>query len=200
MAWEDKLSPIMRERLARIGDMTPEEKTRIRDLEELGVILSEFYRGDIDSEGLWRRLREYKDKGKVYLLKEAQIKLLDTLSATSAPVEFKRRKDGILAVESLKDEQNMAVVEQAMAAIDGLQTRRRSEFEQAYNSMRARVERNPQMRMQQIKQGKKTIVVQLTVDEAIKVSPEWKNLVAQQDRVYGEEFVRSVQQVKAVLA
>jgi len=29
--WEEKLPPIMREKLARIGEITPEEKARMKD-------------------------------------------------------------------------------------------------------------------------------------------------------------------------
>ena len=45
--WEEKLPPIMREKLARIGEITPEEKARMKDLDQLTSLLSGFYKGEI---------------------------------------------------------------------------------------------------------------------------------------------------------
>jgi len=54
--WEQDLSPIARERLAKIGELTQEEKEKMIDSEKVDSILSEFYQGQIDPESLWKRL------------------------------------------------------------------------------------------------------------------------------------------------
>ena len=192
--WEEKLPPIMREKLARIGEITPEEKARIKDLDQLTSLLSGFYKGEITSESLWKELKDYKDKGKSYLLKEAQVKLIDSLSMAGDNIELQKRKRGILAIETLKEDQNTATIEQSLDMIEGLRIRQKEEMEQAYNSLKAQVESNPQLRLQQVKQGQ---VMQLTVDEAIKTSPEWNNFVANHEKRYSQEFYKVVQNLKS---
>ena len=191
--WEEKLPPIMREKLARIGEVTPEEKESLKEMEQLTSILSEFYKGQLNPEGLWKKLKEYKDKGKGYLLKEAQVKLLDSLTLAGDAVELQKRRRGILAIETIKEDQNTAILEQSLNSIEGLQKRYIEEMEEAYSSLKAQVERNPQLRMQQ---GQNSMVMQLTVEEAIKNSAEWKNFAANQEKGYSQEFTKVVGKLK----
>jgi len=191
--WEEKLPPIMREKLARIGEVTPEEKESLKEMEQLTSILSEFYKGQLNPEGLWKKLKEYKDKGKGYLLKEAQVKLLDSLTLADDAVELQKRRRGILAIETIKEDQNTAILEQSLNSIEGLQKRYIEEMEEAYSSLKAQVERNPQLRMQQ---GQNSMVMQLTVEEAIKNSAEWKNFAANHEKGYNQEFAKVVDKLK----
>jgi len=191
--WEEKLPPIMREKLARIGEVTPEEKESMKEIELLTSVLSEFYKGKLNPEGLWKKLKEYKDKGKGYLLKEAQVKLLDSLSLAGDATELQKRRRGILAIETIKEDQNTAILEQSLNSIEGLQKRYIEEMEEAYSSLKAQVERNPQLRMQQ---GQNSMVMQLTVEEAIKNSAEWKNFAANHEKGYNQEFAKVVDKLK----
>src|SRR4030043_811247 len=122
--WEQDLSPIARERLAKIGELTQEEKERTADSEKIDSLLSEFYQGQIDPENLWKRLKE---AGKPSLLKEAQVRLLDSLSFGSTPAELQRKRDGILAIETLKQEQNTPTIELNLKRIGDRQKRYRAD-------------------------------------------------------------------------
>jgi len=59
------------EKAAGIGELTPEEKERIKDQEKVKSILAEFYKSQIDRDGLWqknpgfcsRRLRQLRGPG-----------------------------------------------------------------------------------------------------------------------------------------
>ena len=75
--WDKDLPPLARERLAKIGELTPEEKEKMVDSEKVDSLLSEFYLGQIDSDSLWKKLKE---EGKPSLLREAQMRLIDSLS------------------------------------------------------------------------------------------------------------------------
>ena len=194
--WEKDLSPIARERLTKIGELTQEEKEKMVDSEKVNSLLSEFYQGQIDPESLWKRLKE---EGKPSLLREAQIKLVDSLSFGSTPAELQRKRDGILAIETLKEEQNTSIVELNLNLMEDLQKRHKAEVEQAYNSIRAEVERNPQLRVKQIQQGQSTMIVQLTVDEAIKQLPQWKDFLSNQEERYRQEFARVTEKLKSEL-
>ena len=194
--WEEKLPPLMKEKLARIGEATPEEKERMRDSELLDSLLSKFYKDELSAEGLWEGLKEYKDKGKSHLLKEAQMRLIDSISLESIQVEFQLRREAVLAAESLKEDQNTATLELDLNSLEGLQRRYRDEMHQAYNNLKAQVERNPQLRMQQVKQGETTIVMQLSADEAVKANPEWKNFISYHEKRYSQEFARVMEKLR----
>jgi len=194
--WEKDLPPIAREKLARIGELTQEEKEKMVDSEKVDSLLSEFYQGQIDPESLWRKLKE---EGKPPLLREAQMKLIDSLSFGSTPVELQRKRDGILAIETLKEEQNTSIVELNLNLMEDLQKRYRAEIEQAYNGIRAEVERNPQLRVKQVQQGQNPMIVQLSVDEAIKQLPQWQDFLSDQEKRYSQEFARVMEKLKREL-
>lgn len=101
--WEEKLPPIMREKLARIGEATPEEKERLRDSERLGSLLSEFYKGLLNVEGLYQRLKEYQNQGKQFLLREAETRLKGSFKGKGLAINFED-KNGTLTVELLEQE------------------------------------------------------------------------------------------------
>jgi len=183
--WEKDLSPIARERLAKIGELTQEDKQRMIDSEKVNSLLSEFYQGQINPESLWKRLKE---EGKPSLLREAQVRLVDSLSFGITPAELQRKREGILAIETLKEEQNTSATELNLKWMEELQKKYRAEIEQAYDGIRAEVERNPRLRVKQVQQGQNTVVVQLTVDEAIKQLPQWRDFLSNQEKRYSQEF------------
>jgi hypothetical protein len=88
------------------------------------------------------------------------------------------------------------MLELHLNSIGSLQKRYSGEAEQAYNNLKMQVERNPQLRMQQVKQGQTTMVVQLGVDEAIKISPEWKSFMAEHERRCNQEFAKAIEGLK----
>jgi len=194
--WEKDLPPIARERLAKIGELTREEKEKMLDSEKVNSLLSKFYQGQIDSESLWKRLKE---ESKPSLLKEAQMKLINSLSFGSTPVELQRKKEGILAIETLKEEQNTPIVELNLSLMEDLQKRYRAEIEQAYNGIRAEVERNPQLKVKQVQQGQSTMLVQLSVEEAIKQLPQWQDFLSDQEKRYSQEFAKVMEKLKREL-
>lgn len=194
--WEQDLSPIARERLAKIGELTKEEKELMIHSEKVNSLLSEFYQGQINPESLWKRLKE---EGKPSLLREAQVRLADSLSFRIPPAELQRKREGILAIETLKEEQNTSVIELNLNRLEELQKRYKAETEQAYDGMRAEVERNPRLRVKQVQQGQNTMIVQLTVDEAIKQLPQWRDFLSSQEEIYSQDFARAIERLKGDL-
>ncbi|MHC1578238.1 MAG: hypothetical protein ACXQTH_00615 [Dehalococcoidia bacterium] len=194
--WENNLSPIARERLAKIGELTQEEKEKVRDSEEVNSLLLEFHQGHIDPESLWKRLKE---QGKPSLLREAQVRLIDSLTMGSATGELQRKKDGILAIETLKEEQNTSIIELNLKLMEDLRERHRAQIEQAYEGIRAEVEKNPRLRLKQVQQGQETMVIQLTVDEAIEQLPQWREFLSNQEQRYSQEFAALKEKLRSEL-
>ena len=194
--WEQDLSPIARQRLAKLGELTQEEKEMMVDSEKVTSLLSEFYQGEINPESLWKRLKE---EGKPSLLKEAQVRLVDSLSFGVPPAELQRKREGILAIETLKEEQNTSVIEFNLNRLEELQKTYKAEVDRAYNGIRAEVEKDPRLRMKQVQQGQNTMVVQLSVDEAIKQLPQWQDFLSEQGKRYSQEFAATKENLQSEL-
>ncbi len=194
--WNEDLPSLARERLARIGELTAEEKEKMVDDEKVNSLLSGFYLGQIDSDNLWKKLKE---ESKPSLLREAQMRLIDSLSFGTTPIELQRKWDGILAIETLKEEQNTSTVELNLNLMEDLQKRYKAEIEQAYSSIKAEVERNPQLRVKQVQQGQNTMMVQPSIDEAIKQLPQWRDFLSEQEKRYSQEFTKLMEKLKREL-
>jgi thioredoxin 1 len=98
------LPPIIRERLNRMGEVTPEEKERMTERERLNSLLKEFYKGSLDSEGLYQKLKEFQEQGKQLLLREAREKLESSFKKKGLGIKFEEKSNGTLNVELLKEE------------------------------------------------------------------------------------------------
>jgi len=197
--WEDELPPRVRERLAMIGDLSEEEKQRMKDTQQLDVLVADYFKGDLSGDGFWQKLQEYKARGSVDVLKAAQIKLIDTLRLGSNGEELAKRREGVLAIESLKDDKDMAIYEQGFDAIVGLQQQHSAEMQQVYDALKAQVEQDPNLRMQQIQQGGQTVRVQLGVDDAVKMNPQYKSFLVQHEAKYTEAFVQLINGIKTTM-
>ncbi len=104
-AWEDRLPPLMREKLAATGELTPEEKARMKELDNLNSVLAEFFKGGLDSEGLFERLKEYERQGKQFLLAEARERLNESFRSTKLRIRFEVLEDGQLSVRFVEEEE-----------------------------------------------------------------------------------------------
>jgi hypothetical protein len=197
--WEDNLPPILKAKLEKAGSFTPDERVRLKAKEQIDGILSKFYKGDLDADALWKELRPLKEQGKAAFLREAELAMLDGLSMTSSPAELAKRKKGIIALDSVRGEGNTSALEQSLGSIDLLQAKQKKEQQQAYDQLRTEIERNPQLRVRQIKQGGQTVSAQLSVDEAIKTLPEWQDFLVNHEQQYSEELARIIERVRKLM-
>mgnify|MGYP001098460399 CR=1 FL=1 len=186
---------IAMEKAARIGELSPEEKEKIENKEKLKPIMAEFYKGKLSPNDLWQRLKG----SKLSLLVETQLNLINSLRLENPQAELQKRKKGILALETLKKDQNTSMIELNLNLIEDLQRRAKEEKERAYNNLKANIEKNPQARMREVKQGQATIVMRLSADEAAKQSPQWKQFLLEHERRYSQEFAKIVEKLKVEL-
>ena len=92
------------ERAGQFGELSNEEKEKIKEEDAVKAILGEFFQGRIDSNGLWQRMKDVKRP----LLRTAQMQLIDSLGLGNAQIELQRKKEGILAIETLKEKPKTA--------------------------------------------------------------------------------------------
>lgn len=105
VGWNEGLPAIIRDRLAKIGEVTPEEKERMVERERLDSLLKEFHQCFLSPEGLYQRLKEYQEQGKQFLLREAQGKLQSSFKKEASLIKFEEKSDGTLNVELVKEKE-----------------------------------------------------------------------------------------------
>lgn len=180
------------EKAAAIGELTPEEKQKLKDQETLRTLLAGFFKGDIDRDGLWQKL-----KGRdISLLKEAQENMIDSIGLGGFQEEFQQRRDGILAIETLKDQQNTSTIELILDAINRMRTEYQEGKENAEEELRTAVESNPQMRLRPVRtpDGRTSLQATLSVDEAVQA--KLSEFMSQHEEHYGAELERMIMKLK----
>jgi len=180
------------EKAAGIGELTPEEKERIKDQEKVKSILTEFYKGQIDRDGLWQKLKVVKP----FFLKEAQQHLVDSLGLGSTPEEFQLRKDGILAIENLKEKKHVPAIEQTLNSIKILQKEYQEGKERAVEELREAVESNPQLRLQPMRtpDGRTVYQAAVSVDEAVQA--RLSEFLSEHEMRYSQQFNRMIEKLR----
>ncbi len=179
------------EKAAAIGELTPEEKERIRNQEKIKSILTEFYKGQIDRDGLWQKLKGSKPS----LLKEAQQYLVDSLGLGSTPEEFQQRKEGILAIETLKVKQNVPAIEQTLNSVKVLQKEYQDGKDKAEEELREAIEQNPQLRLRPVRtpDGRTVLQAAYSVDEAVQA--RLSEFMSQHEEKYNQKFIRLLEKL-----
>jgi hypothetical protein len=180
------------EKAAGIGELTPEEKERIKDQEKVRSILAEFYKGKIDRDGLWQKLKGSKP----FILKEAQQHLVDSIGLGSIPEEFQLRRDGILAIENLKDKKNVSAIDQTLNSLKNLQKEYQEGKERAAEELKVAVERNPQLRVQPVRtpDGRTVYQAALSVDDAVQA--RLAEFLSEHEIRYSQQFSRLIEKLK----
>jgi len=180
------------EKIAGMGELTPEEKEKIKDQEKVKSILSEFYKGQLDRNGLWQKLTGSKPS----LLKEIQQQLINSLGLGSTPEEFQQRKDGILAIEALKEKKNVPAIEATLNLIKGLQKEFQEGKERAAKELKEAIESNPQMRLRPVKtpDGRTVLQAALSVDEALQA--KLAEFISEHEERYSQKFIRVIEKLK----
>ncbi len=183
------------EKIEAVEALTPGEKEELRDQEKIRPVLAAFYRGELKKDELWEKLKGFKPA----LLREAQRNMADSLRLGILQDEFQRRKDGILAIESLKGKQNAAAIEGLINTIEKMRSEFRQIKEQAVEEMRAAVEQNPQMRMRPVRtaDGRTVLQSSLSVDEAVK--ERLAQFLEENGKRYEEMFSRGIERLKREL-
>jgi hypothetical protein len=115
-----ELSPLAKQRLARIGEPSQEQKKRLRHSQELSSLLSSYFTGRLSLNSLWARLKQCKDEGKEFLVKEASLHLVGAMSPRADEQGLKRCREGILAVETLKGNNKYSILEASLSSIENL--------------------------------------------------------------------------------
>jgi len=186
-AWE-----IAMEKVGQVDRLSSQEIQEIKEEEKIKAILSKFFKGRITVNDLWKRLQGSSPLS----LNCAQMILLNSLNFNNNPYELKLRKEGILALESLKNTPNISTLENLLHQLTLL----KEEFSKTKDYMekkaKSEIENDPQSRIKTIRQGDKIILMQLSVDEALQQNPQWKAFITQHEEKYSKKFEQIIEKIK----
>lgn len=180
------------EKANKINKLTPEEKERIKAEEKIRSLLAKYYKGRLTSNDLWQKLKGNKP----FILREAQLILINSLNFKNTQYEYQMRKDAILAIETLKEGQNTSTIESTLNEINLLKKEYRKKKEETENILKKEIKKNPQARLKTAKQGNKLIITQLSVEEALQENTQWKNFIVQHEEKYVKEFREVIERLK----
>jgi hypothetical protein len=198
-----ELSPRARERLERIGELSQEEKDKLKNSEELTQLLSDYFTDKLSPENLWMTLKGYKDEGKESMIREAQLSLANALALEISDPDFERCRNGILAVETLRSQGQYLDLERNLNSIQSLRQQYREEKGRAFNALKANIEKQVEMAARQMAQqtGNKRLAVDIqgSAEASVRNSPQWKGFVSRHETEYGSEFKSRLAELITVL-
>jgi hypothetical protein len=183
------------ERAEQFGALSNEEKEKIKEEDAVKAILGEFFQGRIDSNGLWQRMKDVKRP----LLRTAQMQLIDSLGLGNAQIELQRKKEGILAIETLKEKPKTALIDSTLNTIEELAKEYDRMKKNLLDDLRRQIEANPQWRMQPVKtqDGKTVMKVAASVDEAAQA--RFAEGLSAHDAEFSNKFSVLIEELKEAL-
>jgi len=198
-----ELSPLAREKLAKIGELTEEEKAGLQYSKQLADLLAEYFTNELSPDDLWRELKRHKDEGRGFILKDAQFRILDAMKLSSSDADIEKLRRGLLTVETVKEDGDCTSLEYELKSIEDLRRQYREERDKTYDKIKADVERQVRLAAQQLA-GRAAakgaaIDVQRSVEATAKASPEWKSFVARHENTYSQKFKEHIARVREKL-
>ncbi|MGE5894919.1 MAG: hypothetical protein ACM34I_12755 [bacterium] len=179
------------EKIQAIEGLSPGEKETFKDQEKIKSVLALFYKNELNRDKLWEKLKGINPS----LLREAQHNMLDSLRMGSAPEEIRQRKDGILAIETLKETKNISEIESSLKSIEMLRKEYQEKKQQAIDQLRHAVEANPQLRVKQMRTPDgRAVPVAISVDEA--VQQRLGEFLGEHDKRYEMMFAQVIEKLR----
>jgi len=196
---EMELSPIARARLERVGKLTDEQQKALQRGQDVEAMLSAYYTGNTNGEGLWQAAKGLTEKHGPDIIPEAQHSILGTLKLHTGDEDFERRKAALLALESLKGSDRYSAIEMLLGSVAALRQRFGEVMAQAFDQVRAQME--PQLRAQAEQARMQGMLVDTTstIEASIKGSPEWRNFMSQHEGSHEQTLHDYVERISDLL-
>lgn len=138
------------------SEQSAEEKVLFQR-EKLRPLLADFYRAKIGPEQLWEELQK-KDEPELY--EQAQLLLLESIGLQTSADELQRRKEAILAVESLRGGANSSLIERIIEEIVEVQENYRQRLDE-YRNFYEKALKNARMSLKPVRTSDGRVVMQV---------------------------------------
>ena len=193
------LSPLARERLARIGQLSDAEQQKLQRDRELEGVLSSYFTGGSDAEKLWQGTKALSDTHGPGIVREAQEKIIGTLRLQTSDDDFSKRKAAILALETLKGSDRYSAIELLLGSIDALRQRYGEVIRQALDQLRGQMEDQMRGAAEQARRQGMLVDTEGTIEASIKAAPEWQEFMSRHDTSSQQTLHDYVDRLKALL-
>jgi hypothetical protein len=183
-----ELSPLAKARLAKIGELSTEEKNRLKLSEELTAILADYFTGRINPEELQNRIKSSSNKESI--AREIQVRLAQAINLGSGEIDFNRNRDGILSCEKLKKNARSAEIEKQLGSVKSLREKFQKENESFLQSLKDTVRKQVTQTIQRMaSQGRQSpIDIESSIEASAKSSPQWREFIIKQENTYNQMF------------
>lgn len=198
-----ELSPLAREKLAKIGELSPEEKEKLKLYEELTSILADYFTDRLSLDGLWKRMKEFKENGRDSMIAETQLRLINAISLGGNKTDFERCRSGILCCETFKEPNRYHELEHGLNLLDSLRQQYRQDKDAMFNSMKTEIQRQVELAARQIARqaGNRgiSIDIQGSVEASVRNSPAWNEFLLKHERIFGQKFDECLAKIKSLV-
>ena len=184
MAYIKSALEIALEKSKNIDKLSPQEMNKIKQQEKIDNILAKYYKDQIESNDLWQHLKDVSNQ----FLVMAQNNFLQSLTFQNNDYEVKKRKDGILAIENLKKNNQSANIELYLEQLKNIQDKFQKNKEQVLKNLKEELEKDPQKRLQTVQQGNQTVVKQLNLEEALQQNQQLKQKLNQLEKQFKRKY------------
>lgn len=170
-----------------------QDDTDLEKREEVKPLLAQFFKGKIDADKLWQKLKKQDDHT---INMEAQLLLIDSLGLQTTESELKKRKKGILAVETLKETNKSSLLEQILEQITNLCQKYKQEKKKLEEQLEKLREENSEMKMRPVQTQDGQTVMQLESDLDEDTKNHFKQQLNQYDTMYNQNFKKLITSLK----
>ncbi len=171
------------------------EEAGLEKRERLKPLMARFFKEKINAEKLWQELKG-EERG---LLREAQVLVLESLGLRTSSEGFEKRKQAVLAIESLKEIQKSSLIEQALEQLNMLKQQYSEDREQFEEQVKDIRERNSDVKMKPVKTKDGRTVMQLQSDIDEDTMRQFSQKLTQLEKMYTDKFNQAIEALKAEL-
>jgi len=172
------------EKSKNINKLSSQEMQEIKQQKKIDDILAKYYKDHIEADELWNYLKGISNK----LLINAQQNFLQSLNFQSNEYEIEKRKNGILAIENLKEENQSSEIELYFEQLNKIVAEFKRNKEQLMQNLQEELERDPQRRLQTLKQGNQIVIKQLSLEEALEQDQQLKENLKQLEMQFIKKY------------
>ena len=187
-----ELSPLVKQKLSKLGELSPEEKGKLKLSEELTFLLADYFTNKLNTDQLWSKLKKFKEGGNEFMIRETQMRLISALNLGSNNVDFERCRRGILGCETLKEQSRYTELELGLNFLESLRQQYQKEKETTFNSMKDSIQKQVKMAARQVTRQagnqRVSIDVEGSVEASVGTSPQWREFILKHEKTYGQKF------------
>jgi len=125
--------------MERADELYGKSDTDVNSLEireELKEIMAPFFKEEMNAEALWHEL---EGRGRAHL-NEAQLMLIESIGLRNSSEQIERRKEAVVAVESLKESANTTFFEKQFTQAQSLQQQYQTQKKQLDDQVKQHLE------------------------------------------------------------